>query len=146
MQDDARRAGVALAIVPNAPQLLYAPATERGPLESGRFQLALHAILTGADPETAWLLACDQQPPTGFNVSRYCNREVDAALADALSTFDRPKRIRDYGRVQAAVARDLPFITAWQTRDIDVIPRGLHGFSPSPETPFFGVEHWLLAP
>ena len=144
LQDDARRAGVALAIVPYAPHLLYAPATERGPLESGRFQLALHAILTGADPETAWLLACDQQPPVGFNISRYCNREVDTALADALGTFDRPKRIRDYARVQAAVARDLPFITAWQTKDIHAIPRGLRGFSPSPETPFFGVERWFL--
>jgi len=145
LQDDARRAGISLAIVPYAPQLFYAPASEHGPLEGGRYQLALHAVLTGEDPETSWLLGCAQRPPAGFNVSRYCRPAVDAALANALDTFDRVRRARDYGLVQAAVARDVPFIAAWQTREIDAFPRAMTGFSPSPETPFYRVERWRFA-
>jgi peptide/nickel transport system substrate-binding protein len=141
-QADARRAGLAIDLVPYAPQFLFAPAAQRGPIESGRFQLVLHAILTGADPETSWLLACDQIPPAGFNVSRYCNRDVDRALADALIATDESRRKRDYALVQRAVARDVPFVALWQTREIGVLPADLRGFRGSPETPYFGVEGW----
>jgi peptide/nickel transport system substrate-binding protein len=142
LQDDARRAGFTLEIIPYAPQFLLAPAVQHGPIESGRFQLAMHAVLTGADPETSWLLACDQIPPKGFNVSRWCDRAVDRALAEALTTVDQTTRRRDYAIVQRAVARDVPFVALWQNREIEVLPAGMSGFSGSPETAYFGVERW----
>jgi len=141
-QADARRAGLDLELTPYAPQFLLAPAAQNGPIESGRFQLALHALLTGADPETSWLLACDQIPPAGFNVSRYCDPAVDRALADALVATDPQRRKRDYALVQRALARDVPFVALWQTREIEALPADLHGFRGSPETPYFGVEGW----
>jgi len=141
-QADALQAGMTLELVPYARQFLLAPAAQHGPIESGRFQLALHALLTGADPETSWLLASDQIPPAGFNVSRYGNAEVDRALADALATPDETRRKRDYALVQRAVARDVPFVALWQTREIEALPVDLHGFRGSPETPYFGVEGW----
>ena len=144
LQADARAAGIDLAVKPYAAQVLYAPARDRGPLNSGRFQLALHPILSGADPETAWLLACDQLPPQGFNVSRYCNASVDMALAAGLQTFDRARRMSAYRIVQTAIARDVPFLAAWELRTIDAVPAGLRGFSPSPESPFYLVERWRL--
>jgi ABC-type transport system substrate-binding protein len=131
-----------LELVSYARQFLLAPAAQHGPIESGRFQLALHALLTGADPETSWLLACDQVPPAGFDVSRYCDADVDRALADALTTPDDARRKRDYALVQRAVARDVPFVALWQTREIEALPADLHGFRGSPETPYFGVEGW----
>jgi len=141
-QADAQQAGMAIELVPYARQFLLAPAAQNGPIESGHFQLALHALLTGADPETSWLLASDQVPPAGFNVSRYGNADVDRALADALSTPDDARRKRDYAIVERAVARDVPFVALWQTREIEALPADLHGFRGSPETPYFGVEGW----
>jgi peptide/nickel transport system substrate-binding protein len=141
-QADASRAGLALDLIPYATSFLLAPATQNGPIESGHFQLAMHAILTGADPETSWLLACDQIPPAAFNVSRYCNRDVDRALADALVASDEARRKAAYARVQRAVARDVPFVALWQTREIEALPVDLRGFRGSPETPYFGVEGW----
>ena len=129
-------------LTPYAASFLLAPAAQNGPIESGHFQLAVHALLTGADPETSWLLACDQIPPAGFNVSRYCNHAVDRALADALVSSDEQRRKADYALVQRAIARDVPFVALWQTREIEVLPADLHGFRGSPETPFFGVEGW----
>ena len=142
LQADAREAGVDLAIVPYAPQLFYARASEHGPLNAGRFQLALHQLLTGADPETAWLLACDQRPPAGFNIARYCNPEVDRALREAVGTFDRRQRQGHYDRIQAALSRDVPFVAVWQTHEVEALPRGLRGFRPNPETPFASVAAW----
>ena len=144
MQDEARSAGLVIDIVSYAPQLFLAPASERGPINAGRYQLAILPILTGIDPETSWLLACAQIPPAGFNIARYCNAGVDRALADALGTFDERRRARDYLRVQATIARDVPLVVLWQTREIEALPRNLRGFLGSPETPFFGVERWSI--
>jgi peptide/nickel transport system substrate-binding protein len=142
LQDDARRAGLQLDIVPYAPQVFLAPAADRGPIESGRYQLALLPLLTGADPETTWLLGCDQVPPAGYDVTRYCNSTVDAALRDGLASVDEARRIRDYRIVQRAIARDVPFVMLWQLREIEALPAGLRGFSGSPETPWYHVERW----
>ncbi len=68
MQDDARHAGLTLVLRGYAPQQFSATADAHGPLASGAYQLALRAEITGADPETSWLLACAQiPPPAGWN-------------------------------------------------------------------------------
>ncbi len=142
MQQEARRAGVALAIRTYSAQQFEATSTDAGPLASGNYQLALHEILTGADPETSWLLACSQIPPAGYNVTRFCEPQVDRALNDALVTNDRLRRIRDYASVQDAVARDVPFVAIAQLREIEAIPAGMRGFGPSLETPYYHAERW----
>jgi peptide/nickel transport system substrate-binding protein len=142
MQQEARRKGMTIVIRTYAPQQFEATAADAGPLASGRYQLALHEILTGADPETSWLLACSQIPPAGYNITRFCEPRVDEALADALSSVDRARRTRDYIVVQDAVARDVPFVAIAQLREIEAIPAGMQGFQPSLETPFYRAELW----
>jgi peptide/nickel transport system substrate-binding protein len=142
MQQEARRSGGSLVIRAYAPQQFEATAVGEGPLASGNYQLALHEILTGADPETSWLLACSQIPPAGYNISRFCEPQVDRALSHALVTNDRAQRTLDYVVVQDAVARDVPFVAISQLREIEVIPTGMRGFQPSLETPFYRAERW----
>lgn len=144
MQQEARRGGVGVTIRTYSSQQFAATATDAGPLASGRFQLALHEVLTGADPETSWLLACDQTPPAGYNISRFCEALVDRALRDALESDDRARRARDYAIVQEAVARDVPFVAVAQLREIEALPAGMRGFAPSLETPFYRAERWQL--
>lgn len=143
-QEEARRAGMTLVIKTYAPQQFEATAEGAGPLASGTYQLALHQDLTGIDPETSWLLACDQVPPTGYNVTRYCSSDVDAALRAALATNDVASRKRDYARVQRDLANDVPLVILAQLRAIDALPKTMHGFSPSLETPYAHAERWRL--
>jgi peptide/nickel transport system substrate-binding protein len=142
MQQEARRAGSVLTIRTYAPQQFEATATDAGPLAAGNYQLALHEVLTGADPETSWILACSQMPPVGYNITRYCDSQVDRALRDALLSNDPKERARDYAIVQDALARDVPFIALAQLREIEAIPKGMRGFQPSLETPFYRAERW----
>jgi ABC-type transport system substrate-binding protein len=144
MQQEARGSGSRLVILTYSPQQFEATAADAGPLASGRYQLALHEVLTGADPETSWILACAQIPSTGYNVSRYCNADVDRALVDALASDDRARRIRDYVIVQNRLARDAPFVPLAQLREIEAIPAGMTGFQPSLETPFYHAERWRV--
>lgn len=142
MQQEARRAGSSLIIRTYAPQQFEATATDAGPLAAGNYQLALHEVLTGADPETSWILGCSQIPPVGYNITRYCDPEVDQALREALLSNDPKERARDYALVQDALARDVPFVAIAQLREIEAIPKGMRGFQPSLETPFYRAERW----
>jgi ABC-type transport system substrate-binding protein len=106
--------------------------------------LALHDVLTGADPETTWILSCSQFPPAGYNVARFCESQVDEALNEALGTNDRKKRSRDYAVVQDILAREVPVIALAQLQEIEAIPAGMRGFQPSLETPYYHAERWTL--
>jgi peptide/nickel transport system substrate-binding protein len=143
-QEEARRAGMTLSIKSYAAQQFEATAEGAGPLASGNYQLALHQELTGIDPETSWLLACDQVPPTGYNVTRYCSRTVDAALRAALATSDVAVRKRGYAVVQRALAKDAPLVILAQLRAIEALPKTMTGFTPSLETPYVHAETWRL--
>jgi peptide/nickel transport system substrate-binding protein len=142
MQEEAHRVGSSIVIRTYAPQQFEATAADAGPLASGNYQLALHEVLTGADPETSWILSCAQTPPTGYNITRYCDPRVDEALSDALLSTDRERRAGDYAIVQDALARDVPFVAIAQLREIEAIPVGMRGFEPSLETPFYHAERW----
>lgn len=143
-QEEARRAGMTLAIKSYAAQQFEATAEGAGPLASGTYQLAIHQELTGIDPETSWLLACNQVPPAGYNVVRYCSQAVDAALRLALATSDVAARKRAYAVVQRKVAEDAPLVILAQLRAIDALPKSFGGFSPSLETPYVHAEEWRL--
>lgn len=147
LQDDARRAGLALVLRGYAPQQFGATADARGPLASGAYQLALRAEITGADPETSWLLACDQiPPPGGWNFPRYCEPEVDRALRAGLRTFDQRRRAAVYAAIQRRVARDVPFVLLWRARSFDATVAGLERPERNPDSAFLGVERWRLGP
>ncbi len=145
LQDDARRAGLALVLRGYAPQQFGATADARGPLASGAYQLALRAEVTGADPETSWLLACDQiPPPAGWNFPRWCAPEVDRALRAGLSTFDQRRRAAAYAAIQRRVAREVPFVLLWRARSFDATVAGLERPERNPDSAFLGVERWRL--
>ena len=65
-----------------------------GILASGRYDGALYTWYAGIDPDDSSQLLCDQRPPHGYDWARYCNAQMDAAQAIALSHYDRPTRKR----------------------------------------------------
>jgi peptide/nickel transport system substrate-binding protein len=47
------------------------------------------------------------------NRSRYSNKELDAFLDEAVNTYDRPKALELYKRIQEIVSRELPVFPLW---------------------------------
>lgn len=87
---------------------LYAAAQSGGILNGGKFDLAMYAWVSGADPDNSSQWTCKMIPPAGNNVSRYCSPEMEAAQRLALSTFDRSVRKRAYGTIESLLLRDAP--------------------------------------
>jgi len=142
LQAELRRAGVSLVLRPYPEQLYAAPADAGGPLFGGRFQLALLQILIPLDPATNYFLGCDQVPPKGFNLTRYCNGTVDRANAASLRTYDPRKRAVDSAIVQREVARNLPFLPVWQQANAAAWPDDLAGPDPSAFLILGNVARW----
>jgi peptide/nickel transport system substrate-binding protein len=113
-----------------------------GPVMQGRYQLSLYDYHSNYDPDAAWLLACDQRSPGGFNEARYCNPAMDRAFERATSVFDRAQRRPIYRGVQQAVVRDIPYFFLAQASEIDVIPSTLAGYDRPLLSPFNSVARW----
>ena len=120
----------------------WAHASDGGPVANGRFDAALLSFSGDVDPDVAWLLACRNRAPNGYNETRYCNAQVDGLLAAASGAFDPTRRVALLRSVQQLVARDAPFLPLWQAREIDVTPEWLRGFVPNGAFPFASARDW----
>jgi peptide/nickel transport system substrate-binding protein len=80
---------------------------------------------------------CDQQPPNGWNWSRYCSEAMDAAQKTALSHYDRATRKAAYSKIEHLLAEDTPFVYLWWPRQIEAINDDLKNFRPNGT-----IENW----
>ena len=126
-----RTVGAEVEVKPYASALMFANAASGGIIQSGKFDVEFSSWVNGIDPDDSTLLMCDQVPPNGQNLFRFCNRELDAAERIALSTNDQAARARQYARIQAIMVDQVPFITSWFWRRFDVVSDDLHGYRPA---------------
>jgi peptide/nickel transport system substrate-binding protein len=86
----------------------YAAAESGGILNGGKFDLAVYAWISGADPDNSSQWTCAAVPPAGNNITRYCSPAMDSAQRLALSTFDRSIRKTAYARIERLLVDDAP--------------------------------------
>ncbi|HZZ65209.1 MAG TPA: peptide ABC transporter substrate-binding protein [Candidatus Baltobacteraceae bacterium] len=115
-----------------------------GPVMQGRFQMQLYDYHSNYDPDAAWLLACDQRSPGGFNVARYCNHSVDAALRKASQSYERSARRAQYAAIERRVVKDMPYFFLAQASEIDVIPANMAHYRRPLLSPFISAPDWVL--
>jgi len=146
IQEDLRAVGIDVKIKEYPPSLMWGTPQSGGPLMSGRYQMAYDAWwVLGPDPDDSWNLGCDQFPPVGENMYFWCNARADAAMHDALKSFDLARRKRDYAAVQQELLRDLPLFPLWQVKRPDAYTTRLTGVSPSPAgSTFWNAWSWEL--
>ncbi|MFN2529347.1 MAG: ABC transporter substrate-binding protein [Candidatus Baltobacteraceae bacterium] len=119
-----------------------APPALGGPVYSGKFGIAQYPFLPGLDPDVTDQFACDRVPPNGFNKPRYCSKEMDAALARSVSTFDRAQRQLAYNKIQSIVSGDLPMLLIYQVVQVNAFPKWIKHQTFSPASPFWDVDAW----
>jgi peptide/nickel transport system substrate-binding protein len=71
-------------------------------------------------------------PPKGWNTSRYANPRVDQLLEQARRSVQQSERARMYGEVQDVLAKDLPWIPVYNTKEIVVTRAAVKGFTVHP--------------
>jgi len=144
IQDMLRQVGMAVEVKPYPGDVLFAPAGEGGILQLGSFDLSLAGWFAGVDPDDSSQFGCKNFPPGGYNYSRYCNPEMEAAQKLALSAYDRPSRKQDYAKIQALLARDVPEIFFWDLRQLNPVSTDFQGFDPNPVTESWNAYQWSI--
>jgi peptide/nickel transport system substrate-binding protein len=134
------------AIVKNYPtSLFFASAGAGGIVQNSKFDIAFYSWLNGTDPDDSVLFMCDQFPPIGQNVYRFCNAELDAAEHVAIDQNDRSKRRNAYGTIQRVLARDVPMIPLYFARRISVQNSDLKNYRVAKAvTSFWNPYEWEI--
>jgi len=120
---------------------LFAAYAADGVVATRHYDIASYAWSLAPDPDLTNLIACSRISPKGQNYMGYCNPEVDAALQDALGSYDETRRKRDYIRVQEDLARDVPFVVLFQRTDHLTYNDDFHGIKPGPVMNFWNVQN-----
>ncbi|MBV8491743.1 MAG: peptide ABC transporter substrate-binding protein [Candidatus Eremiobacteraeota bacterium] len=139
-----RQAGIGVDIKYYPGDLLFAPAGMGGILQLGKFDLSLAGWYAGIDPDDSSQFTCANFPPGGYNYSRYCNPDMEAAQIAALTHYDRPSRTAAYYRIQQLLARDNPEIFFWWTRQMEPISLDFKGFDPNPVEESWNAWQWSI--
>jgi peptide/nickel transport system substrate-binding protein len=124
--------------------LLYAGVADHGILSTGNYDMGLQTWYAGVDPDNSTQLLCTEVAPRGFNWSRYCNPQMDAQQAIALSHYDRATRKAAYSKIEHLLADDAPFIYLWWPRQIEVVNANLKNFRPNGIVEDWNAYQWTL--
>ena len=84
------------------------------------------------DADDSSLLACNQIPPNGFNITFYCNKQLDALFLQQESTQDTAARQQVFNQEHQIYLTDYPFITLYSPLDVSVNKNTTHNYNPGP--------------
>jgi peptide/nickel transport system substrate-binding protein len=139
-----KQSGIASSIKSFPGDVLFAPAGMGGILQLGKFDLSVAGWYAGIDPDDSSQYMCENMPPGGYNYSRYCNQEMQAAQTAALTHYDRISRRAAYFKIQELLARDNPQIFFWWTRQLEPISVDFKGFDPNPVIEVWNAWQWSI--
>ncbi len=132
VQAAGKAVGIAIGLKEYPASVYFASAQTGGILNAGKYQLGFFGWSSGVDPDNSSLYMCDQFPPKGQNNLFWCDPTLDAAEKDALATFDRSRRTRDYEVIERELIEQVPTIFLWHSRRVDAYTKHFHGYKPSP--------------
>ncbi len=139
-----REAGIDAEIKYYPGDVLFAPAGMGGILQLGRFDLSMAGWYSGVDPDDSSQFTCKNFPPGGYNYSRYCNPQMEAAQKIALTSYDRATRTAAYYRIQELLARDNPELFIYWLRQMEPVSVDFRGFDPNPVIESWNAWQWSI--
>jgi peptide/nickel transport system substrate-binding protein len=144
LQSALRSIGIDVTIKTYPQATLFEAAASGGIVQGGKFDITLAPWYAGIDPDDSSQFLCANMPPNGYNTSRYCNPQMEAAQAGALTHYDQALRAVAYGRVQRLLARDVPYVFLWWKRQMEPISVDFKGFAPNASTESWNAWQWSI--
>jgi len=142
-----RQAGADVRVQDFAAGELFGAFAGNGVLARGRYDAALFAWISPADPDGAFPTLHSSgipsaQNPGGENFSRCANPALDADLAAGRATLDRAKRAEAYRDLQVQYRKAACEVPLYQRLDVGLSSKHLHNYAPNPAGP---GNTWNLA-
>ncbi|MBV9057137.1 MAG: hypothetical protein JO351_10940, partial [Candidatus Eremiobacteraeota bacterium] len=112
-----------------------------GIVYGGKWDMTMFSWQDIPIPDYSNTFECNQIPPNGQDVTRYCNAEADKLMEQIKGTYDPAKQQALFDRVVRMILADVPTIV------LDVYDVGfahnknLAGFDPGAFTPFDNLRN-----
>ncbi|MBV8354226.1 MAG: hypothetical protein JO101_02830, partial [Candidatus Eremiobacteraeota bacterium] len=126
-----RDVGVDVSVKSYPAALMFATYGAGGILQRGKFDVGFLSWYAGVDPDDSQQFTCDQIPPAGQNIYRFCDKAFDAVQRRALATYDPARRRRAYAAIERTLIDQRPFMTIYFVRRVVVHNTDLRGFRPA---------------
>jgi peptide/nickel transport system substrate-binding protein len=127
LQQDFKAIGVKIDIQNYPASTLIATAPE------GKFDLIEFEASWAYDADDSLLFACSQIPPNGFNISFYCNHQLDTLFMEEQQTADPTQRQQIFDQIHQIYLTAFPFITLYSPVDLAMHKKIVHNYMPGPE-------------
>src|SRR6266571_2589079 len=85
------------------------------------------------DADDYVLEACSQIPPGGFNITFYCNKQLDALYAQEEATADPTAHQQAFDQIHGIYLSQFPFITLYSPIDLSVHKNVTQNYAPGSE-------------
>ena len=110
----------------------------------GAYDLAEFASSTGYDPDNHTYFQCNQltSAPGGFNVSHFCDPNVDAQYKIELSNPDQSARKAAITAIHTALSQQLPVIYYYSYPDLAVYKNTVHNYQPAGTGETWNIWEW----
>lgn len=109
---------------------------------SGRYDIGEFENSLNYDANDAPLLACNQQPPNGFNIDFYCNTRLDQLFQQELQTANLSTRRQIFEQEHTIYLTDYPFITLYAPVDLAIHKATVNNYAPAPEGASETINIW----
>lgn len=140
MQQDLKAIGIKIDIT-NYPASTFFGTFLNGGVP-GKYDIGEFENSLSYDADDLTVAACSQIPPAGFNVTFYCNHQLDALYAQEEATADATARQAIFNQIHQIYLTEFPFITLYSPLDIAMHKVTVHNYNPGPEGASETVGAW----
>jgi peptide/nickel transport system substrate-binding protein len=136
MRAQLRAVGIKINTHKLAPAKFFAPMSDGGILYSGRWDMTFFNAQNGPDGDISSLFGCDQMPPNGQNVLRFCNKKLDALFNQFTASYSISTRRALLKKEVELIVSQVPTIVLGIPEYGFSFNRKVTGFHPGLTTPF----------
>ncbi|HZV76420.1 MAG TPA: peptide ABC transporter substrate-binding protein [Candidatus Babeliales bacterium] len=136
IRQELRAVGIDIETRKFAPAMFFAPYQNAGIVYGGKWDMTEFTWQDLPVPDFSNLFECNQIPPNGQNVLRYCNHQADALMEAIKRTYDPVKQEQLLAQMVRLIVADTPTIV------LEILDTGyahdpnLTGYDPGAFTPF----------
>jgi peptide/nickel transport system substrate-binding protein len=136
VRQDLKAVGVEMSTRKYAPAVFFAPYQSNGIVYGSKWDMTMFSWQADPVGEISNIWECNQIPPNGQNVSRFCNAQLDALLERFKNTYDVEQHRKILDQEVKLIDAYVPTIVLYVLKVGHAHSPSLTGYHPGAWTPF----------
>ena len=136
LRSELKAIGIDIQTRQYSPAMFFAAYQDNGIVYGGKWDVTMFAWQTDPIGEISNIWECDQIPPNGQNVTRFCNKQLDTLLEQFKLTYDSGAHRKILEQEEKIISANVPNIVLYVWKAGNSYNKNLTGWKPGAWTPF----------